>query len=339
MKPFGKARACLIAGLCALSLAACAATLGPIESGLSAQQAAPDRYANIGNGERLRYVEGGQGQDLFVFLHGIPTSSYLWRNVTPTVGSNARTIAVDLPGYGLSDLPKDGDYSYQSQLKRLSVFLDQLPDRKFYLVVNDLGSLLGIDYAMSHSDRIAGIVLIEAVFMPSEPWYEQLTSLQKTLFFTMRSRSLAEFMIVTTNQMPSATFSLGIVRSLTAEEEAVYLRPYEDVERRRVMLDGPGPATMPPGGVSQRAGDIADVMNRNAARLAKSTIPKLLLTAEPGLLVQPPAIDYAKRNLPALTINSVGAGKHFLPEDQPTAIAKAIAAWHRSLAVPQTIVR
>lgn len=330
MELFGKAKAWLIAGACALCLSACSSTLGSIETGLSVVQSAPDRFAAIGNGERLRYVESGQGQDLFVFLHGIPTSSFLWRNVTPTVGKTARTIAVDLPGYGLSDLPKDGDYSYHSLLKRLSVFLDQLPDRKFYLVVNDLGSLLGIDYAMTHPERIAGIVLIEAVFMPSEPWYAQLTSLQKTLFFTMRSRSLAEFMIVTTNQMPSATFSLGIVRSLSAEEEAVYLRPYDNVERRRVMLDGPGPATMPRGGISQHPGDIADVMNKNAARLARSPIPKLLLTAEPGLLVQPPAVDYAKRNLPSLTINSVGAGKHFLPEDQPTAIAKAITAWHRT---------
>lgn len=338
MNLIGKAKAWLLVGMCAVGLAACA-SFGPIESGLSALPAAPDRYAHIGNGERLRYIESGQGQDLFVFLHGIPTSSYLWRNVTPSVGHGARTIAVDLPGYGLSDLPKDGDYSYQSQLKRLGTFLDQLPDRKFYLVVNDLGSLLGIDYAMSHPERIAGIVLIEAVFMPSEPWYDQLTTLQKALFLTMRSKSLAEFMIVTTNQMPSATFSLGIVRSLSAEEEAVYLRPYEDVERRRVMLDGPGPATMAPSGISQRPGDIADVMNKNAARLAKSPIPKLLLTAQPGLLVQSPAIEYAKRNLPALTINSVGAGKHFLPEDQPTAIAKAISAWHRSMAAAPPLVR
>lgn len=196
-----------------MGLAACS-TLGPNEAGLSVHQATPDRFAAIGNGESLHFVECGHGTDLFVFLHGIPTSSYLWRNVTPAVGNGARTIAVDLPGYGLSDLPKDGDYSYQSQLKRLSVFLDQLPDRKFHLVVNDLGSLLGIDYAMSHPDRIAGIVLIEAAFMPSEPWYEQLTTLQKALFLTMRSKSLAEFMIVTTNQMPSATFSLGIARCL-----------------------------------------------------------------------------------------------------------------------------
>jgi len=338
MKLFETAKAWLFVGACAVALTACG-TLGPIETGLAVQQPSPDRFVAIGNGERLRTIETGQGQDLFVFLHGIPTSSYLWRNVTPVVGKTARTIAVDLPGFGLSDLPKDGDYSYQSQLKRLSTYLDQIPDRKFYLVVNDLGSLLGIDYAMSHPERIAGIVLIEAVFMPSEPWYEQLTTLQKTLFLTMRSKSLAEFMIVTTNQMPSATFSLGIVRSLSAEEEAVYLRPYEDVERRRVMLDGPGPATMPPGGVSQRAGDIADVMNKNAARLAKSPIPKLLLTADPGLLVQPEAIAYAKSNLPSVTINSVGAGKHFLPEDQPTAIAKAITAWHRAVAQPQAAGR
>ena len=269
----------------------------------------------------------GDGEPTVVFAHGIPASSYLWRNVLPIVGDRATAVAFDLPGYGESSLPPGGDYSYEALYAPMERWLDARPEGRFTLVVNDLGSVLGIDYAARHPERIAGLVLVEAVFMPAREWHAQLTGLQATMFTMMRADWFADAMIVSRPRLQSMIWGMGALRELSDAEHAVYLAPYEDVERRRVVRHGPSPATFPKRGVSRDPDDFAAVMDRNAAWLASADLPVLLLTGEPGFIVQPPAIRYARANFENLTVVDVGAGKHFLPEDQPTAVGRAIRDW------------
>lgn len=212
--------------------------------------------------------------------------------------------------------------------------LDSLPQQTFTLVVTDLGSLLGIDYAMRHPDRVEGLVLIEAAFMPAEAWYDQLTSFQKMMFWMMGSHSLARHMILDTRTMYTMFADIGVARDLGADERDAYLAPYEDRERRRVVLEGPGPTTIPRHGVSRAPGDLADIMNQNAARLAAWDGPILLVTGDPGFIVQQPAIDYARQTFHHVEIMDVGRGKHFLAEDQPEAIAAAIQRWRAQIRAP-----
>ncbi|MDH5694681.1 MAG: alpha/beta fold hydrolase [Gammaproteobacteria bacterium] len=284
----------------------------------------------LADNESISYVEDGKGDDM-VFLHGIPSSSYLWRNVMTQLAPYAHTVAMDLPGYGHSSVPANNDYSYQALYERTEKFLLQF-DRPITLVVNDLGSLLGLDYATRHPNRIKGIVLIEAAFMPSEQWYKQLLNKQKLMFWMLRNETIAKWMIVDKPLVQSMALNMGIVRSLSEQEKDTYMQVYSDVEKRKVLLLGPGPASIPKGMVKQSNMDMAATMNRIAKGLIHTQPQMLLLYADPGFIVQQEALDYAKTNFENVSLKHIGNGLHFLPEDQPTNISKAIINWYETLA-------
>lgn len=276
-------------------------------------------------GIQIKHREIGKGQPV-VFLHGIPTSSYLWRNILPEVGKNYRAIAPDLAGYGASDLPPNGDYSFQSQYLFFEGWMEAMNLEHAVLVVNDLGSAIGIKYAIEHPDKVKGLVMMEAAFMPAQAWYKQLTFMQRSMFSIFgKKQKMAEKMIVHRNKMPKMVMKMGTKRKLTTEEMDAYLAPYQtNTERRRVYFEGPGPATFPSKGKSQVPGDFADVLDKNAKGLRQFPHPMLLLYASPGLITRKPALEYARNHFSNCTLVDIGKGKHFLPEDQPQNIQKAI---------------
>ncbi len=285
----------------------------------------PGHTYPLANRELIYYVTHGSGKPV-VFMHGIPSSSYLWRNVLPAVGENAEAIAFDLPGYGKSSAPSDGDYSYNGLYKRTEKFLEHY-DAPITLVVNDLGSLLGLDYATRHPERVSGIVLVEAAFMPAQQWYQQLLTKQKMMFWLFRNATIADWMIVDQPRVQRMALEMGTKRTLSNDDLAAYLHPYADLEKRKVLRYGPGPANVPKGMVSRHKDDMAAVMDRVAAKLIAIQLPTLLLYAEPGFIVQQEALEYAQANFKHITVKNIGAGLHFLPEDQPAAIAREINDW------------
>lgn len=281
------------------------------------------------DGTPISYYEQGQG-DPVLFLHGIPASSYLWRNIVPLVAVQGRAIAFDLVGFGKSGLPADKDYNIQSQYSYVKGFIGSLQLKNITLVVNDLGSLLGLKYAVENPENIKRIVFIEAAFMPTEQWYKQLTFMQKIMFKMMRNPKRAENMLVTKNKIPAMMMKMTVIRKLSDTELKWYLTPFEnDKERRKVMLYGPGPATFPKKGITQKRGDFADEINKIAIGLKKmnETKPFLLFYASPGMITRKPAVEYARQNFKNLTLINVGEGKHFLQEDHPNAIARGIINW------------
>lgn len=278
---------------------------------------------------QMNYYEQGEGEPI-LFLHGIPTNSYLWRNIIPQVSVKGRAIAVDLAGYGKSDVPLDNDYSIASQYSYLKGFIDALQLKNIMLVVNDLGSLLGLKYAVENPDNVKGIVLIEAAFMPTEEWYKQLTAMQKMMFWMMQNKKLAEKMIVDMNIIPGMMMKMATNKKLSTTEKQSYTEPYKnDIERRKVILYGPGPATFPPKGKTLQRGDFADELDKisSGLKIMSGQKPYLLLYASPGMITRKKAVQYAVDNFKNLTPVYIGKGKHFLPEDQPLAISKAIVDW------------
>lgn len=130
----------------------------------------PKKFAIV-DGKRIAYVELGGGETAFLFLHGNPTSSYLWRNVMPEVAGLGRCVAPDLIGMGDSEkLEHPGPDTYRFAMHReiLWGFIDAVigRDRPLVLVVHDWGSALGFDWANRHRDRAAGIVYMEAIVRP-----------------------------------------------------------------------------------------------------------------------------------------------------------------------------
>ena len=281
------------------------------------------------NDIKMNYYENGNG-DPILYLHGIPVNSYLWRNIVAITSDIKRSIAVDLAGYGLSGIPTNQNYSIQKQYEYLKGFIDILGLEKIILVVNDLGSLLGLKFAVENQEKIKRIIFIEAVFMPSKQWYHQLTLKQKIMFMMFRNKKMAYNWIVKKNKIPKMMIEQMVIRKLSNIEKEHYLKPYEkDIERRRVMLKGPGPATFPKKGKTKAKGDFADELNKVAKGLIQinKTVPFLILYANLGIITRKKALEYARINFNNLTMINLGKGKHFLQEDHPNAIGNHIKNW------------
>ena len=278
---------------------------------------------------RMAYYEHGSG-DPILFLHGIPDNAYLWRNVFPEVSKNNRAIALDLPGYGKSDVPSQEDYSIARYSRYVSGFIQRMNLKNVLVVVTDIGSLYGLKYAIENTANVAGIVFIEGMFMPSAEWYKSLKMKQKMMFAMMKNEKMAKKIIVKKNKMPSMMLKMSVVSKPSVEVKQKYEEPYvKDVSRRNVMLYGAGPYTVPKKGISKKTGDFADVMNEIAEGLIhiNATVPFLIIHANPGMIVRKKNIDYAKRHFKNVDFFNVGKGKHYLTEDHPKAIGEKIASW------------
>lgn len=312
--------------LCCITFVGCS-SVGPVEQDISAEFNVAPQFQTYDQ-DSVAFYEQGEGERSVVFMHGIPTHSYLWRNVMSEIAKDEiKAVAFDLPGYGLSDAPKNGDYSYESLYSISAQWLEARPEERFTLAVTDLGSLIGLEWAMKNPSRIEAVVLVEAAFMPAADFLSEATFIQKRMFSMMQYNWMSNYMTVSKPRMQSMALDMFTSRKISKQEKQRYLKPYESQDKRKVLRYGPGPSTVLKSYKRADGQGIAAAMDRNALALSQTDIPILLLKAEPGSLVRKAAVNYAKENFKNLTIKDVGAGLHFLPEDQPTAIAAAISDW------------
>lgn len=282
----------------------------------------------IVNNDTIHYYEKGEG-DVFLFLHGIPTSSYLWRNVISQMPDNKRSIAFDFIGYGKSSMPVNDDFSFLRQVNLIGGFLDSLKISRVNLVVNDIGSMFGLYYAMKNESRINSITLIEAVILPSEEWYHNLPWIQRKMFATVqKSEKSKQKWMIEKDFLLKSSMKMLTKRRLSEQELKHYTEPFENMQRRRVMAEGTGPTSFTNKGVSQSPDDEMAMQNWYVENLKQTKIPILLLYAYPGWLINKRAVEYARANFKNYTDAYIGKGKHFVQEDQPTRIAQEINNWH-----------
>jgi haloalkane dehalogenase len=274
-------------------------------------------------GREMAYVEAGEG-DPIVLLHGNPTSSYLWRNVIPHLQSRGRCIAPDLIGMGDSDkLPDSGPGSYRfiEHRRYLDALLEALRVReRVTFVIHDWGSALGFDWANRHREAVKGIAYMEAILRPQD-WSHWDNATMRSALQALRSEAGQE-MVLRDNFFIEQILPKAILRTLSADEMAAYRRPFaEPGEGRRPTLTWV--RQIP---IEGEPADVNTIVAAYADWLAKSDVPKLFLKAEPGLLVAGGAnLDFA-RKLPAQTEVTV-AGVHYVQEDSPDEIGRAIAGW------------
>ena len=272
------------------------------------------------NGKRMAFHEAGSG-DPVVFLHGNPTSSYLWRNVIPHVEELGRCIAPDLIGQGDSDKLDDvGPQSYRFVEHReyLDGLLDQLdPGAQITFVLHDWGSALGFDWANRHRERVAGIAYMEAIVRPVTwaEWPEAATP----IFRGFRSEA-GEDMVMKKNVFVEAVLPGSILRKLTPEEHDEYRRPFANEADRRPTLTWPREIPL-----EGEPADVVAIVGAYADWLSTSDIPKLFINAEPGAILTGAQREFA-RTWPNQTEVTV-RGSHFIQEDSPHEIGAALAAW------------
>ena len=272
-------------------------------------------------GKQMAYHESGEGPSV-VFLHGNPTSSYLWRNVIPHVSDRARCIAPDLIGQGDSDKLDEtgpGSYSFVQHREYLDGLLDQLDlGDDVVLVIHDWGSALGFDWANRHRDRVAGIAFMEAIVRPVT-WAEWPDA-ARGIFQGFRSPA-GEEMVLDKNLFVEAVLPASILRDLGPDEMAEYRRPFaEPGEARRPTLTWP--RQIP---IEGEPADVVEIVEAYAGWLSTSDVPKLFVNAEPGAILTGAQREFV-RTWPNLTEVTV-AGSHFIQEDSPHEIGEAIAAW------------
>ncbi|MBD0380489.1 haloalkane dehalogenase [Paenibacillus sedimenti] len=272
----------------------------------------------------MAYVEVGSG-DPIVFLHGNPSSSYLWRNIIPYAQQHGRCIAPDLIGMGDSaKLPDSGpgSYTFVEHRRYLDELLDQLGVRQnIVFVVHDWGSALGFDWARRHPYAVKGIVYMEAI-IKSVSWSETTETARK-IFQKLRSPE-GEQMVLEQNSFIEVNLPLTILRKLTEEEMAQYRRPFaEPGEPRRPTLSWA--RQLPIDGEPE---DVIEIVAAYGDWLTQSPVPKLFIRAEPGKMTQS-TIDYC-RTWPAQREVAV-KGLHYPQEDAPDDVGVALAAWLKDL--------
>ena len=274
----------------------------------------------------MAYVEAGSG-DPIVFLHGNPTSSYLWRNIIPHAEKLGRCVAPDLIGMGDSQKLADSGpdrYGFVEHARFLDALLDQLDaTQNVILVVHDWGSALGFHWAERHRDRIKGIAYMEAIVAPLtwDDWPPPV----KPVFQGFRSPA-GESMVLENNAFVEQVLPGAVIREMSDAEMEVYRRPFiEAGESRRPTLSWP--RQIP---IEGEPADVTKIVEGYGAWLAESPIPKLFINAQPGAILRGPQREFCRRwpNQAEVEV----AGSHFIQEDSPDDIGTALASWIRDLA-------
>ena len=288
---------------------------------LSAVDPHPRRRVTVLDTE-LAYVDTGAG-DPIVFLHGNPTSSYLWRNVIPYVAGLGRCLAPDLVGMGDSGEAPDGSYRFADHARYLDAWFETLAlTENVVLVVHDWGSALGFHWARRHPERVRGVAYMEAIVRPVT-WAEWPEAARK-VFQAMRSPA-GEAMVLEKNVFVERILPASVLRGLTPEEMERYRAPYRDPgEARRPTLTWPRQIQ-----IDGEPADVVAVVEAYAAWLATSPLPKLFVNADPGTILIGPQREFC-RTWPNQEEVSV-RGSHFVQEDSPDDIGRALAAFVRRL--------
>ena len=277
---------------------------------------------------RMAYHERGEGRPV-LFLHGNPTSSYLWRDVIPELEGLGRLVAPDLIGMGDSTKlasPGPDTYRFATHRKYLWAFIEQVigGSESLVLVVHDWGSALGFDWANHHRGRVRGIAYMEAIVRPIGSW-DEWSKAATPIFQAFRSDK-GEQMILERNMFVERVLPGSVLRKLTEAEMCEYRKPFMKAEDRWPTLTWP--RQIP---ILGEPADVVQIVSDYAQWMAQNDMPKLFVNADPGAILTGAVRDFC-RSWKSQTEVTV-AGSHFIQEDSGPAIGRAVADWMKANAL------
>ncbi len=279
-------------------------------------------------GSKMAYIDEGKG-DPILFLHGQPTSSYLWRNIMPHVEKQARIIAPDNIGFGKSDQPSL-KYTFGDHYRYLEAFIKKLELKNITLVVHDWGSGLGLHYAQQNPKNIKGIVTMESIIAPKIPAKSYKAMRPDVAAFFRKVRNGAEgrkHLIEENAWLKDGGYLQGFIdRPLSKKALAVYQQPFQTLKSRIQVNQWPN--EMPIGGFPAATHKIVSDYN---AWLEKTDTPWLFFYSTPGVLNPPEAADYWTARAKNIETVYIGNGLHYVQESHPYLIGRAISDWYRRL--------
>ncbi|MFD7031342.1 haloalkane dehalogenase [Streptomyces sp. NPDC059917] len=258
----------------------------------------------------------------FVFLHGNPTSSHLWRGVLPRIAGPARILAPDLIGMGRSGKP-GGAYRFEDHARYLDAWFEALGLGEVVLVGQDWGGALAFDWAARHPGRVRGVAFMETILRPMT--WEEFPPAARGRFEALRTPGTGEEMVLDRNVFIEDGLRRTVLRPMGEADRAVYAAPYPDRGSRLPMLQWA--RSMPVGGGPAEV--VARIEAYGEWLAASADVPKLLLTFEgsPTLMVGEALVAWCEGNVAALEREHCGSAGHLAPEDRPAEIAAAVSAW------------
>ncbi len=277
------------------------------------------------NNKNIAYAESGSG-DPIIFLHGNPTSSYLWRNITPHLESQGRCICIDLIGMGDSDKldnPDENSYQFEEHYHYVNAAIESLTNgENTTFVIHDWGSALGFNWCYHNPDSVKGIAYMEAIVkeMTWEDWRDEA----KGIFQGFRSDA-GESLVLEKNYFVERVLPGSIIRRLRDEEIEEYRRPFLNPgEDRRPTLSWP--REIP---IEGQPANVCKIVNQYAEWMQTNDIPKLFINAEPGAITTGRIRDFCRswKNQTEVTVKGI----HFIQEDSPDDIGKAISTWYKNI--------
>lgn len=275
------------------------------------------------HGKKMAYMEHGEG-DPIVFLHGNPTSSYLWRNIMPYMEGKGRLIAPDLIGMGDSEKLENSMYTFAEQRDFLYTLLEELGVKEnVTLVIQDWGSILGFHWAHQNPDAMKGIAFMEGIVAPVPTW-DAWPDEFREIIQGFRSEA-GEEMILKNNMFVEQLLPGATLRPLTDVEMAEYRRPFlNEGEDRRPTLTFP--RSLP---IAGEPPEVVQIASEYSEWLAQTEVPKLFFNPEPGILIVGEVREMV-RKWPNLT-EVQATGLHFIQEDCPDLIGESISEWYATL--------
>ena len=284
-----------------------------------------DKKKILIDGKEIAYHQQGSGEPI-VFLHGNPTSSYLWRNITPYLHDQASCISMDLIGMGDSDKldnPDTNSYRFEEHFYYVEKAIKDLTNNeKITLVVHDWGSALGFHWSYKHPELIKGIAYMEAIV--KEMTWDDWDKNAKSIFQGFRS-DVGEDLVLEKNYFVEKVLPGSIIRTLDADEMNEYRRPFlSSGENRRPTLSWP--REIP---IEGEPGNVCQIVNEYAEWMKTNNIPKLFINAEPGAITTGKIRDFCRswKNQTEVTVKGI----HFIQEDSPDEIGKALSKWYKEL--------
>ena len=277
------------------------------------------------NGKQMAYVDEGSG-DTVLFLHGNPTSSYLWRNIAPHVEDTNRIVIPDLIGMGDSE-KLDGEdnsgYKYHGQYEYLTGLMDKLDlGDSIHLVIHDWGSAMGFQFARENPNRIKSITYMEAIVMPLT--WDQWPDAATKIFGLFRSEA-GEELVLEKNFFVERILLGDSISGYSDEEKEEYIKPFINPgEDRRPTLTWP--RQIPLDGEPK---EVVDEVAKNADFHKNSEIPKLFINADPGTILTGDQREFVRswKNQKEITVK----GNHFIQEDSAEEIGSALNEFIKNL--------
>jgi pimeloyl-ACP methyl ester carboxylesterase len=287
---------------------------------ISAEFPFESKFAEV-KGSKIHYIEQGEGQ-VFLFLHGNPTWSYLWRNVIPPVARHGRCVAFDLIGFGKSDKPNSG-YTFLEHYEYVEEFIDTLGLKDIILVGHDWGGVLGFYYALNHRDNVRGIAFMET--FPFTFNWDYFPGGFRTGFKLFRTPLIGQFLIMVLNMFVNKLLPSAVYGELSKEIHQNYRRPFPTIKSRYPVYVWPN--ELP---IEGRESKTFKAIKRIEESLSEFDFPMLLITCKPGGVLRKEKIDWLRSKIRNLTIKDIGHGIHFIQEDNPVGIAQAIIEWGKN---------